>query len=430
MTVSLSVYRGSHLQRRVPLGDGGLRIGRAPENDLVLEDPEKGVSRFHAELRREHDGYTIVDLNSQNGVYVGNRRVARQSIVPGREFTIGSFRLVLETSDATAPADSEPSTVVSHYNNATASSDTRVRPPSPSPQNPSRRLVIAAAVLLATGALAVVFALTVGHQPPSPDTHPVAAVTSTTTIPAPPKPVDPNVALLQEAEQLFADKQFEAALEKVDAVLSADPTNEGAKELRTQIQEAISLAHRPPPEKCDEPVLVGKKPGESVTARCKRSQKAAQEFQRGKAAYDAGDYDQAMAIVNGMWQEFGDYEPATELAGKVRTVLENKKKATEEHYQNAQRLETTDPRQAVGEYTLALDSDPKNVEIAARRDRLRQDLQARVAKLKKEADFFKNVKDRTNEVLRLKQAIDLALPDDPQGQAARARLTDLGVKYP
>jgi ABC transport system ATP-binding/permease protein len=60
---------------RMPLPVKALRIGRTPDNDLVLSDLD--VSRHHAELRRSApDTYEIVDLGSHNGTFVNGRRVS------------------------------------------------------------------------------------------------------------------------------------------------------------------------------------------------------------------------------------------------------------------------------------------------------------------------------------------------------------------
>jgi ABC transport system ATP-binding/permease protein len=45
-----------------------LRIGRAPDNDLVIADPS--VSGHHAELRTTGGITRIVDLGSRNGTFV------------------------------------------------------------------------------------------------------------------------------------------------------------------------------------------------------------------------------------------------------------------------------------------------------------------------------------------------------------------------
>ena len=53
---------------------GRLRIGRAPDNDVVLDDLL--VSRHHAELRRTGQRWQIVDLGTGNGTFVNGARVA------------------------------------------------------------------------------------------------------------------------------------------------------------------------------------------------------------------------------------------------------------------------------------------------------------------------------------------------------------------
>jgi hypothetical protein len=50
-----------------------IRIGTAPDNELVLNDDT--VSRLHAEILKTKDGYLIRDLGSTNGTFVGNVRV-------------------------------------------------------------------------------------------------------------------------------------------------------------------------------------------------------------------------------------------------------------------------------------------------------------------------------------------------------------------
>jgi cytochrome P450/NADPH-cytochrome P450 reductase len=71
-----------------------LRIGRAPDNDVVVRDP--GVSQYHAELRHEADGYRIVDLDSRNGTFVNERRITAAVVSEGDLVGVGSatFRLV------------------------------------------------------------------------------------------------------------------------------------------------------------------------------------------------------------------------------------------------------------------------------------------------------------------------------------------------
>jgi ABC transport system ATP-binding/permease protein len=64
-----------------PLSARTVRIGRGPDNDLVID--ELVVSRRHAELRVLPDGtYEIVDLGSHNGTFLNGRPVDQALVSP------------------------------------------------------------------------------------------------------------------------------------------------------------------------------------------------------------------------------------------------------------------------------------------------------------------------------------------------------------
>jgi Protein of unknown function (DUF3662)/Inner membrane component of T3SS, cytoplasmic domain len=73
-------------------------LGRSRDCDVQIEDAN--VSRRHAELRREDDGFWIVDLDSTNGVEVDGRRVKRAKLDPGDVFTVGSTAVTFSTESA------------------------------------------------------------------------------------------------------------------------------------------------------------------------------------------------------------------------------------------------------------------------------------------------------------------------------------------
>jgi len=93
------------VQRVAALPDRNLRIGRAQENDVVLPDADKGVSRAHAELRLENGHYVIVDLQSQNGTWLNGQRVERAAVPANAEIAIGLYRLRLQAAAPTNVAD-------------------------------------------------------------------------------------------------------------------------------------------------------------------------------------------------------------------------------------------------------------------------------------------------------------------------------------
>ncbi len=79
----------------LPLPAHRMRIGRVPDNDLVLSDLT--ISGHHAELRRIGDSkYEIVDLGSHNGTFVNGQRVTSATLTEKDIVGIGNatFRLV------------------------------------------------------------------------------------------------------------------------------------------------------------------------------------------------------------------------------------------------------------------------------------------------------------------------------------------------
>ncbi|MBV9284908.1 MAG: ATP-binding cassette domain-containing protein [Acidimicrobiia bacterium] len=77
-----------------------IRIGRAPDNDVVVDDML--VSRYHAELLASAGAYEIVDLGSHNGTFVDGRRVDRAVVDESNIIGLGhqQFRLVAGTLEA------------------------------------------------------------------------------------------------------------------------------------------------------------------------------------------------------------------------------------------------------------------------------------------------------------------------------------------
>ncbi len=80
-------------KRTVVAGDPFV-IGRSRECDLVLDDPN--VSRQHAELRRDGDGWAVHDLGSTNGIKLNGQRSRGGRLSPGDEITLGLSRLTFE----------------------------------------------------------------------------------------------------------------------------------------------------------------------------------------------------------------------------------------------------------------------------------------------------------------------------------------------
>jgi type II secretory pathway predicted ATPase ExeA len=73
-------------------GPGRVIIGRSPDNEICIKS--KFVSRHHAQLVSDEDGCVIEDLNSTNGVFVGERQVKKQRLNDGDVIALGAHDLV------------------------------------------------------------------------------------------------------------------------------------------------------------------------------------------------------------------------------------------------------------------------------------------------------------------------------------------------
>jgi pSer/pThr/pTyr-binding forkhead associated (FHA) protein len=89
---SLVVRSGPQAGSTFPLSDPLTRLGRHPDSEIMLDDIT--VSRRHADIVRDEQGYTVRDAGSLNGTYVNLERVDETRLRQGDELQIGKFRLV------------------------------------------------------------------------------------------------------------------------------------------------------------------------------------------------------------------------------------------------------------------------------------------------------------------------------------------------
>ena len=68
-----------------------IRIGKAPENDLVISD--ETVSRVHFEIVRDAKGYLVRDLNSTNGTFLDGAEIKEAYLRAGSVVGAGAVEL-------------------------------------------------------------------------------------------------------------------------------------------------------------------------------------------------------------------------------------------------------------------------------------------------------------------------------------------------
>jgi putative secretion ATPase (PEP-CTERM system associated) len=73
-------------------GPGRVIVGRSPDNEIYIQS--KFVSRHHAQLTNDETGCTIEDLNSTNGVFVGEERIKKYRLKHGDVISLGIHELV------------------------------------------------------------------------------------------------------------------------------------------------------------------------------------------------------------------------------------------------------------------------------------------------------------------------------------------------
>ncbi len=98
------VFMQGNEQNKIVLKKTPFSIGRKTENDLVISDPR--VSREHAEIILESDGYYLQDKGSRHGTYLNGEPVQRQKLKKNDrlEFGVRGEAYVLFDPDKTVAA--------------------------------------------------------------------------------------------------------------------------------------------------------------------------------------------------------------------------------------------------------------------------------------------------------------------------------------
>lgn len=71
---SIQISSLNHTSRSIAFKSGGMTLGRDADNDIVIDD--NLASRRHARIDFDGQTYRVLDLNSTNGTYLGEKRLA------------------------------------------------------------------------------------------------------------------------------------------------------------------------------------------------------------------------------------------------------------------------------------------------------------------------------------------------------------------
>ena len=390
----LVVFRGDAIESEVRLTDDPVRIGRHAGNDVVLDDSLNGVSRSHAEIRRESGSYVIVDLKSRNGIWINSKRVKEKArLALGVPVNIGAFELVLE-DDASATFESlvaGPQTVASAATTGGSVAVTRSTgsgQPPPLPVGPEQaslpRTSRTRQILLWSGAVVLVYAVTYTvvrnrSRPPieavavEPVPAPAPAPTSTAPVEAPVPPAVSNKALneqdLTAAREQMAAKNYAAALsEHLQPLLERDPENVEGRDLKRQADEAIAAleaAARGLKKTKDqqsaevETTGIPRKPGEAYTDYTARVRQIQSALAEGKSALEKQEYVTALARLRAVERDAPKYQAADALAAEATAKQKNAVDlAIDNGQQNEQQSKLLEARRW---YEIALKHDPASL---------------------------------------------------------------------
>src|ERR1019366_9219680 len=90
--------------KEVPLGTRPVTIGRAPDNDIPIDN--LAVSNYHARVYVEAGSLVVEDLNSLNGSFLNDIRIERAMLKDGDAISIGKHHILVDqTHDAALPLD-------------------------------------------------------------------------------------------------------------------------------------------------------------------------------------------------------------------------------------------------------------------------------------------------------------------------------------
>lgn len=105
-TAILLIENGPNRGNTFPVAPPGIRLGRGPDNDVVLDDD--AVTDHHARIDVRRNRYRLMDLGSLNGTFVNQARVQMQELHDGDRLQVGRMLLHFRVRKTGAPTVTAP----------------------------------------------------------------------------------------------------------------------------------------------------------------------------------------------------------------------------------------------------------------------------------------------------------------------------------
>lgn len=443
------VFRGDAVETEVRLKSGTTKVGRDARNDVVLDDPQKGVSRFHCEIRAERGRYVISDLKSRNGVHVSGKRIKGSTELSlGLPVIVGPFELVLEDDAASGdydPASGNPPTEISGPPGSASSTA--------KPGQSARRAGGAAAlpawlqsrqtqmwgaaalgVLILSGLTwAIVRNLT---RPTGVDPVVVAEAKPIETLVDPPPPaVNPNQQQIDEllvaARNAVASKDHLGALDAIRKLRELDPNNteaptleeeanrlaqEAAKNLRPVEPSPIRVPVPPKPT-IVEVIGIPARAGEDNQTYQIRANRIQREFAEGNAALAKNEFHTALLHFQNVQREEPKYQNVDLLI--AQTTDRQSVEVTKAMERGGQHEGRGNLKEARGWYQTATILNPLDTMAADRLAAVRKRISETVAPWLVRAGAISKMRDKAPAIKYYEDVLNLTEPSDPEYQEAQ-----------
>jgi tetratricopeptide (TPR) repeat protein len=398
----LSITRDGGFCGQVAVAEG-LRLGRDPENDVVLEDSARGVSRFHAELRSVGNGVLLLtDLQSANGTWVGGERVESAEVQMGTPFTIGPYHLVLEDVDNPGVVEDHPGgfePVAPVAEPAAALAHPPGPPPAPAGLLANPRLMLGGAGALLLGGI---LAGSMLSGSPSGDRGRSDAGVE---------------QLLDDAQAAARDGDVGTALDLVDQVLAIDAENPEAVALRERLDppepppsqplppSPVTTAppdvppppvaiRPPPPARPSPPSLsvvevsgLSRLPNESPTVYSERVRRAQSSLAEASSLLRAGRFAEADRLAAAVVAANPEFREAREL---VVAIQAERARAVEQAHGRAAAARQGGDLLAEAEALVEVKRLDAQADVSARESDLRRQMEAAGEKAFTEGTVYEN----------------------------------------